>query len=153
MAHKKTGPKGPMKPMDDAQFETAIGMARIDATKNEMCAVLRLSEKTLSKRLKERGFKNFSDFYGAYQSEGNVSLRRGQFQKAMSGDTQMLIHLGKVRLGQDTRVKVEGHDGDAIKLESKVTFDVSGLPTELKRAILGKMKLGEDGLPDESESD
>lgn len=82
-------------------LNTMRGLAMIGATQDEAARVLGSSV---------RGFKQFLKDYAAAREAweegfagGNASLKRKQFNQALSGDTTMLIWLGKTRLGQNER--------------------------------------------------
>lgn len=51
-------------------------------------------------------YRNFGHLIEQGTSRGNYMLRRRQFEIAMAGDTRMLIHLGRVRLGQIEQLEV-----------------------------------------------
>ena len=63
-------------------------------------------------RMKE---KKFRDAYDQGIAEGDVSLRRAQYDSAMKGKTGMLVWLGKNRLQQVDKVETVNetiiHDG------------------------------------------
>ena len=63
-------------------------------------------------RMKE---KKYRDAYDQGVAEGDVSLRRAQYDSAMKGKTGMLVWLGKNRLNQTDRVETHNettiHDG------------------------------------------
>lgn len=103
----KRGPKGPSKPMSDDDFDTLIGLIRIQCTAAEICDVLGMSEDTLGRRIAEReieGVKNFADLFKRHQSHGKTSLRREQWKAAQDGNVTMLIWLGKQMLNQKDKV-------------------------------------------------
>jgi hypothetical protein len=108
---KKTGPKGPSKPMDDRMFEQLISMIRIQCTAEEISGVLGMSVDTLDRRIKEReieGVTNFADLYKKHSGEGKASLRREQWKLAQAGNPTMLVWLGKQMLGQKDKQEVSG---------------------------------------------
>ena len=112
----KRGPKGPSKPLSDQDFQRLLNMVRIHCTQDECCRILDMSDTTLNRRLKERGEENFEAFYNRYNSEGKMSLRRMQWEAAESGNSPMLIWLGKQYLNQRDKnnMEVTGEDGGAI---------------------------------------
>ena len=118
---KKTGPKGPSKPMDDVVFKQFINMIRIHCTQDEICAVLGMSEQTLNSRVKERGYANYRDCYNQHRGEGKVSLRRLQWKSAEGGNFQAQKWLGIQELGQSEKVEstsaVEVHHFDGWEIE------------------------------------
>ena len=59
-----------------------------------------MSDTTLNRRLKERNYENFEDFYKKHNDEGRMSLRRMQWSAAENGNSTMLVWLGKQYLNQ-----------------------------------------------------
>ena len=68
---------------------------------------LGINENVLYRKCKEDNNQDFSEFKRQNQAKGNVLLKTKQFEKAMKGDTSMLIFLGKNRLGQSDKVQQE----------------------------------------------
>lgn len=97
---KKRGPKGPSKDLSENDFNRLLNMVRIQCTQTEICSILGMSDTTLKRRLKERGYENFVDLYKRHNDEGRMSLRRMQWQAAENGNPTMLVWLGKQYLGQ-----------------------------------------------------
>ncbi len=129
---KKRGPKGPSKALNDKDFMQLLNMIRIQCTQTECCNVLGMSDTTLNRRLRERGYENFEDLYKKHNDEGKMSLRRMQWQAAENGNATMLVWLGKQYLSQRDRLDAEltGKDGGAIvtKIE-RVIVDPSNTNT------------------------
>jgi len=122
---KKTGPKGPMKPMTEKELEQLINMIRIQCTRDEICDILNMSDTTLNRRIKEQGIEgvdNFEALYKKHQGEGKASLRRAQWKAAQDGNPTMLVWLGKQMLGQKDKQELSGPDGGAIPVEIKRTI-------------------------------
>ena len=148
-ARKKTGPKGPSKPLDD--LEQVIEMIRIQCTRDEICKVLSVSEETLNRRIKEKGIEgvdNFASLYEKHAKEGRSSLRRAQWKAAHNGNVTMQIWLGKQMLGQRDQIKqsveITGADGGPIQ-----TVDYSKLSTE---ALLELSKAMIHAAPEDNDS-
>lgn len=122
---KKTGPKGPTKPMSDKEFEQLVNMIRIQCTRDEICDILNMSETTLNRRIKEQGIEgvdNFEALYKKHQGEGKASLRRAQWKAAQDGNPTMLVWLGKQMLGQKDKQELSGPDGGAIPVKIERTI-------------------------------
>ncbi len=105
---KKPGPKKgeggrPYAFIDQEQFES---LCAIDCTILEVCAVLKVDDKTLNEwcRRTYEG-QTFSDIFPIFQAQGNASLRRKQFAMAMNGNVKLLEVLGQNRLNQSKKVK------------------------------------------------
>ncbi len=84
----------PKKQIDPKQVES---LALINCTTAEMAAVIGCSSDTLERR--------FAAIIKEGREKGRMSLKRKQFQAAMSGNTTMLIWLGKQLLGQTDKVE------------------------------------------------
>ena len=88
------------------------GLAQIGATWDESAGILGIARTTLAVRMRE---KKYRDAYEQGVAEGDVSIRRAQYDSAMRGKTGMLVWLGKNRLNQTDRVETKNettiHDG------------------------------------------
>jgi hypothetical protein len=119
MAKAKQSPeedKNPVgRPRKELDVKLAISLCKIQCTASEICAVLEMCEDTLSLRLKELGYSNFSDFYERYADEGKISLRRYQFTAASRGNSVMLKWLGQQYLGQTDKREITGADGGPLR--------------------------------------
>lgn len=83
-------PKGrPPKPVDE---NIIFELARLMCTNKEIASILRISHDTLEYRYRE--------ILEEGRADAKVGLRREQFRKAMEGNVQMLIFLGKQYLNQ-----------------------------------------------------
>jgi len=72
-------------------------LASILCTMEEMASFFGCSVDTLE--------RNFADTIKKGKDKGRMSLRRLQFEKAQSGNTTMLIWLGKQMLGQKDKLE------------------------------------------------
>ena len=80
-------------------------LARLGCTWDEIADVLGVARSTLGKNMKTD--KSVRDAYEKGIAEGDVSIRRAQYDSAMQGKTAMLIWLGKNRLGQTDRIETK----------------------------------------------
>ena len=85
------------------QFES---MCAIQCTKEEICAVLDVTEKTLNSWCNNTYGKDFSLVFADKKQLGKMSLRRSQWRMA-ENDKTMAIWLGKQYLGQRDNIEVE----------------------------------------------
>ena len=95
--------------LSDEDFHKIIGMVEIFCTQDEICSIYEISEDTLDRRLKERGYANFADFYKKHSGIGKQSLRRLQWTSAKDGSIPMQIWLGKQVLGQSDKQITTGN--------------------------------------------
>lgn len=108
----------PKKEIDKRMFEN---MCAIQCTKDEMCAILDIDEKTLTRWCKDTYNEGFSDIYKKKSKVGLMSLRRTQF-KIAEKNASMAIFLGKQYLGQKDTPEIQ-IGGDGILLELKEALD------------------------------
>lgn len=106
----------PKKEIDIKQFENLCG---IQCTEEEICAVLDVTDKTLTNWCRDTYGASFSEVFKEKRSRGKASLRRSQFRLAESNAT-MAIWLGKQYLGQ----KDNPDDGNSGKDRVTVIIDV-----------------------------
>ncbi|MEK9770637.1 MAG: hypothetical protein VW683_17135, partial [Betaproteobacteria bacterium] len=104
--------------------EQVRALARLGCTWDEIADVIQVSRTTFGKYLKQK--KSLREAYERGLSEGDVSIRRAQYDAAMSGKSAMLIWLGKNRLNQTDRVET--------KTENEIT-DTTGAVDKLHSAI------------------
>lgn len=79
----------PPKPVDE---HIIYELARLMCTNKEICGVLRIHNDTLTNK--------YAEVLEEGRSEAKIGLRREQFRKAMEGNVQMLIWLGRQYLNQ-----------------------------------------------------
>jgi hypothetical protein len=87
----------PKKVINQKQFES---LCAIQCTQEEICNVLDVTDKTLTRWCNEVYDLSFSEVYEQKRDIGRMSLRRNQFKLAESGNTTMQIWLGKQVLKQ-----------------------------------------------------
>ena len=99
----------PRKPIDKNTFET---LCHIQCTREEICAVLNVDEKTLGAWCVETYGQSFSLVFREKREGGKASLRRKQWKLADT-NASMAIFLGKNLLGQ-TDGKAESDEAKAL---------------------------------------
>ena len=95
MPEKNKGGR-PRKKISKDDFEK---LCSFQCTKLEICGHLDVTDCTLEKWCKETYGKGFSEVFALKRSKGKISLRRAQFQMALTNPT-MAIWLGKQYLDQ-----------------------------------------------------
>lgn len=93
----------PKKKIDKEQFEKLCGL---QCTIEEFCCYFDCDDETLSKWCKRTYNKSFSEIFKIKRGSGKISLRRKQFEVAMSGNPTMLIWLGRNYLNQTDKIDV-----------------------------------------------
>jgi hypothetical protein len=94
------GPK--FKMISTEWWEAAEEMARIQCTQVEIAGVLKLDQKTLEKKIKEKYGMTYSEWSTTYGADGRACLRRRLFQMAMNtsyDNTNAAIWLSKQHIG------------------------------------------------------
>ena len=86
------------RPRIEIDYDEVIKLCHIQATAEEICYVLGISEDTLDRRLKEKYKVGYADFYKKHSSLGKISLRRNMFKMSETNAT-MAIWLSKQHLG------------------------------------------------------
>jgi hypothetical protein len=95
------------RPSIDIDFEELEKLCGLQCTIEELASWFNCSIDTIENKVKMQYGVNFSEFFKRFKNKGKVSLRRKQMQVAMSGDTKLLIHLGRHHLDQVDRQKIE----------------------------------------------
>ena len=93
----KTTAGRPKVKIDWVQFHE---LCKMQATIEEICAVMRIDDETLRRRAKEEFQCDFAAVYKRLAADGRYSLRRKQVEIAKDGNTAMLIWLGKQYMSQ-----------------------------------------------------
>lgn len=107
---KKTGPKvgtGHAKfKIDQATFEK---LCALQPTQVEIAVFFGVSVDTLDRWCKKTYDANFAEVFSQKRTAGHLSLRRKQFESAMSGDKALQIWLGKQWLGQTDKQELSSN--------------------------------------------
>jgi len=88
------------RPKADIDWKRVDELLEADCEGTEIAAVLGLNPLTLYKRCEQDNKLSFSKYLQEKKASGNSMLKEKQFKKAISGDSGMLVWLGKNRLGQ-----------------------------------------------------
>lgn len=131
---KKTG--RPLKEIDERQVKSLAG---INCSLAEMAAVLDCSEDTLSRR--------FAEVIKKGRESGKMSLKRKQYEVAMSGNVTMLIWLGKITVGQVEQVRqVVDQKSFNINATAEVqSSELKALVDDFKSMLQTKLSERKDG--------
>ena len=101
----------PKKKIDKNVFENLM---KIQCTKEEICAVLMVSENTLLNWVKENyDGATFCAVFSSFKAVGRASLRRIQYDQAEK-NPRMAIWLGKQYLGQRDTDRDRPQDNDPV---------------------------------------
>lgn len=99
------------RPKKIIDWETVKKLCAIHCTGEEIASIVGVSYDTLERHIKDEFGESFAEYYKKHSANGKMSLRRKQYEVAMSGNTTMLVWLGKQYLGQtdktESNVKAE----------------------------------------------
>lgn len=88
------------RPKKQLDWEVVDNLLRLGMSGVKIASYFALHEDTLYDRcLREKGV-SFTEYSGEHYVKGEEPLLKKQYEKALAGDNQMLIHLGKCRLKQ-----------------------------------------------------
>ena len=100
------------RPQIEIDWKTVKNLCGIQCTGQEIADVLDISYDTLERRVKSEFKMSFADYIKKNSANGKMSLRRKQYETAMSGNTTMLVWLGKQYLGQTDKQVVDNTSSD-----------------------------------------
>jgi len=111
------------RPRKEIDYTSLDKLCFFQCTGEECASFLDISYDTLDRHLKEDGHDGFADYFKKKSGGGRISLRRKQWETAMSGNVTMQIWLGKQTLGQtdNSKTEITGKDGE--NLVFKVKFE------------------------------
>lgn len=98
------------RPVIDFDWEAFDRLCMLHCTAVEIAAYFDCSVDTVERRVKEKFGLTFAEVFNVKSGKGKVSLRRKQYEVAMSGDRAMLIWIGKNWLGQSEPREPESSD-------------------------------------------
>lgn len=107
---KKSPPLPPVRPKANIDWNLVGLMGAAGCPTTEIASKLGISTDTIYNRCIDDNGVTFSAFIQEKKASGEANLRLKQYQKALKGDgnIQMLIHLGKFRLGQiESKMEVD----------------------------------------------
>lgn len=117
-----TNPNKGGRPATKIDKKALQKLCMMHATNEEIGVFFGCSGKTIQRLRKS---KEYRDIFEQGEQQGRLTIRRAQFKAAQSGNTAMLIWLGKVMLGQKDKVSTEHtvpNDGDDVP---KFTLKIS----------------------------
>jgi hypothetical protein len=100
------------RPLIEIRWDEFDKLCSLQCTLIEIAGWFNCSIDTIENKVKEAHSVTFSEYYAQKRSGGKVSLRRKQFETAMSGNPTMLIWLGKQYLAQSDKIEQEIREVD-----------------------------------------
>ena len=102
-------PRG--RPKSAIDYEIVEKLGEIMCTQEEIASILGVSTRTLQRDAE------FCRIYKKAMDNGRASLRRKQYELAMSGNPTMQVWLGKNLLGQTDKQELEHKGGIDVKVK------------------------------------
>jgi hypothetical protein len=117
----------PPKEVDWNLFEKLCG---IQCTFEEIAWTFGIHPHTFREKIRAHYGETFTEVFPRFKNPGLVSLRRKQYEVAMSGNVQMLKHLGEHYLDQRSLIGLEGSEQKPIVLKYAITPKTEKLKTD-----------------------
>ena len=96
------------RPRVEIDMEQLAKLCEIHCTLEETAGFFDCSADTIERRVAEQTeYATFAEYAAQHRGKGRTVLRRLQYQKAIKGDTKMLIWLGKQHLDQRDKKDIE----------------------------------------------
>ena len=111
------------RPRIEIDWKEFDKLCALQCTLDEFANHFECSVDTIERAVLRDHKQSFAEYFKVKRGRGKLSLRRRQFQKAMDGDTAMLIFLGKQWLDQTDKNKHEltGTDGGPVETHIIIT--------------------------------
>lgn len=88
------------RPKKEINWELVEKRMEAGCSAREIAAAVRVDLDTFYNRFKEQFGKGFGDYSDDFYSAGDANIKYTQYMKALSGNNNMLMLLGRERLGQ-----------------------------------------------------
>ena len=111
------------RPKIQIDWDSFDKLCAMMATKAEIANFLEINEDTVNNACKREKKMTFSAYYEQKASGGRISIRRKQYELAMSGNVVMLIWLGKQLLDQSDKLDQKTTATIESELSFKIGFD------------------------------
>ena len=110
------------RPKVDIDWERVNELLEADCEGTEIAAHLGIVPNTLYRRCEDDHKISFSKYLQEKKARGNSLLKEKQFEKAMAGDSGMLVWLGKNRLNQADRKDLSHTIKDELPFNIKLEY-------------------------------
>ena len=108
------------RPAKEISQKTFENLCYCQCSREIMCIVLDVTEKTLDKWCKSTYGKSFSLVFAEKREGGKQGLRAKMYQTAMSGNVTMMIYLSKNWLGMTDKLAMDHTVGEKIDLRAEL---------------------------------
>ena len=110
------------RPKVDIDWERVNELLEADCEGTEIAAHLGIVPNTLYRRCEDDHKISFSKYLQEKKARGNSLLKEKQFEKAMAGDSGMLVWLGKNRLNQADKKDLSHTIKDELPFNIKLEY-------------------------------
>lgn len=93
------------RPKIEIDFNELDKLCGLQCSQTEIASWFDCSIDTIEARIKETHGMSFPEYFEQKRGRGKIALRRRQYEAAMSGNTALLIWLGKQYLGQSEKLE------------------------------------------------
>ncbi len=100
------------RPRIEIDWKELDKLCGLQCSLEEIAGWFNCSIDTIEARIKETHGMTFPEYFSQKRSGGKISLRRKQYETAMSGNVTMLIWLGKQYLNQKDKIEQEVREVD-----------------------------------------
>ena len=90
----------PLKVLTKTEWNTVEKLCELQCTLIEIASCLGIHSETLSRCIKDKYDCSFPLYFAQKRTGGKIALRRAQFKAATTGNTALMIWLGKQYLEQ-----------------------------------------------------
>lgn len=119
------------RPQMVLDWEKIEKLCAIHCTGEEISNILAISYETLVLAIQKKYKLSFPEYFAQKAARGKMSLRRRQYEAAMSGDRVMLIWLGKQYLDQKDNSRIDINTPIQNPVQLRITLPSNG--RELKK--------------------
>ncbi|MHB8276373.1 MAG: hypothetical protein ACYDIA_01800 [Candidatus Humimicrobiaceae bacterium] len=96
------------RPIKEIDYRILDKLCAIQCTEEEIALWFECTVDTIENAIKRDKGKTFSEYFAQKRKTGRISLRRKQWEIAMTGNVVMLIWLGKQYLDQIDKQEISG---------------------------------------------
>lgn len=132
MAKKKSPKPKPAnkggRPRIEIDWDDFDKLCIIQCTLEEIALFFNCTQRTIENACKRDKKMGFFEYHTQKKAGGKISLRRKQYQTAMSGNVPLLIFLGKQYLDQSDKREIESKTGNPYEGITVQLIDHRGKP-------------------------
>ena len=105
------------RPEKEFDWKVLDAILQFKPSKRDCCEIVGVSEDTIERRIREKFDMTFSEYRDLKMARTRYNLAKKQYDVAMSGNTALLIWLGKQWLGQTDKQDINNNGSITINYE------------------------------------